>query len=367
MKEFPHVSKAEASAECAARYRALSKAEKAKYENMSAMDKTRYKKELDELKQATSMENINQETAPRRSKREGNRLAAEVSGTEQTEEGKVDSDGGEMEEAINHWSPQNVQVPSQVTYDHMVDGNAYYVEEEAWRYHNPPLPPSRDSVPEEQTEATLFTYVNHEDLRPLPPPPPLPALPTSPFCNWSFDKETRVLYADFRRPDDSDVVVSLQDETFLLKMFERDDITVITEGLVSGLDKEKWTLDMIDRVAGDEYYHKFRRFDKDDPEQEAPKQKPKRGKTPQVESAKTQTTGGHGIDADEILVSVKHGEIDRCLSMKVKDYISYLRRRGEALSATTPSEGCDDSAGIHDFTFKVCIWSPFQKIPFFLS
>ena len=158
------------------------------------------------------------------------------------------------EKDINGFSPAAVEVPPQVSYEEMKDPNEFYVEETAWRYHNPPVPPppTKAALPATPVEPKHFPYVSHEELRPLPPPPPLPAaFPNTNHCRWSFDEDTRVLYADFRSAS-GEVVVTLEDEKFLLEMYERDDITVVSEGLVSGLDKEKWNLDYLARVAGDE-------------------------------------------------------------------------------------------------------------------
>lgn len=112
---------------------------------------------------------------------------------------------------INSWSPAKVQVPSQVAYEEMKDPNSFYVEETAWRYHNPPVPlaPTRAAQQPEKIDVKHFPYVSHEELRPLPRPPPLPtAFPSTPFCRWSYDEDTRVLHADFRRPS-GDVFVTL--------------------------------------------------------------------------------------------------------------------------------------------------------------
>ena len=354
MAEFPHVSNADANRECSARWRGMSKKDRAKWEAMASDDKIRYKKELEELVKENDGEG--EEGAGRRTRRakqvEEEEDQIESSGVAgQLEDDVVDvSDGEEMEKAINHWSPEAVQIPTKVGYDNMVDTKPYYVEEEAWRYHNPPLPPSKTAADEEEevTDVNLFTYVTHGDLRPLPPPPPLPEkFPHTPFCVWSFDTETRVLLADFRQ-EAGDPIITIEDEKFLLEMYERDDITVVSQGLVSGLNKEKWTLDMIERVAGDEYYHKFRKFEKPSQVEAA---------NPAQKTAKkniTAKTAPPAVEeADEVTADVHHGEIDRCLSMKVRDYIAYLRHRGAVISGVATHTEDEDEAGLHDFTFKV--------------
>ena len=114
-----------------------------------------------------------------------------------------------------------------------------YEEESAWRFHNPAFPSSDNSqqgeqltiVRDESMIPSLRPPVASEDLPPLPPPPPLPSFPNTGFCQWSFDEESRVLYANFRGVSSTTTNVKLEDETFLLRMMERDDITVISDGL----------------------------------------------------------------------------------------------------------------------------------------
>ena len=312
----------EAATEAAARYKALSKTEKEKYEMLAAKDRERYQRELQErdgiaptsismLRTRKPSVDVPETPTPRVES-----LPSQSFQNLNTEDAKTEKD-------INGWSPAAVRVPAQVTYEAMKDPNPYYVEEQAWRYHNPPIPPAMHE--QEDDKGQHFPYVADEELRPIPPPPPVPTVfPQTPFCRWSFDEESRVLYADFRRAG-GDVVVTHEDEKFLLEMYERDDITVVSEGLVSGLDKEKWSLDYVSRVAGDEYYHRFRRFDRqtqDDVTMKSKKKasvKPSFGASPEPEES-------------DKFTAVAHAEIDKMLSMKVKDFVTYLRRRGSALA-----------------------------------
>lgn len=348
-EEYPNVSKPEASIECGARFKMLTKAQKQKYETLAKNDKLRYKKEIAEslavgqggVSGVAHLANV-AASLPNDIEGTGSTSLKSQSDAEEGEEEEAVAtpmkpeaplvETNEIEQEINHWSPQGVQVPTKVAYDAMVDSNPYYVEEEAWRYHNPPLPPREGTIDENSDEKQLFTYVSHEELRPLPPPPPLPTrFPNSQFCRWTFDEDTRVLHADFRRTD-GDAVITLEDEKFLLEMYERDDITVVSEGLATGLDREKWTLDYLSRVAGDEYFHKFRRFDKLDPEEAVLKPK-KSTKSSRIEPAEDKNT---------------HGEVDKCLSMKVKDFVAYLRTRSEVLDP----DGLGDAKST-EFAFKV--------------
>jgi hypothetical protein len=155
------------------------------------------------------------------------------------------------------------------------DPNEYYVEEDAWKYHNPPLGGA----------------VLAKDLKPLPEAPPLPEFPDTGLCKWSFDPNSRVVRAKFHGS-----TITLEDEKFLLHMMERDDISLISEGLVKGLDRNQWRLSSIASLFGiDDYYHKFRRFNK-----------------------------LHLSDS-----KCTYKEVDGMLSMRIRDYFSYLElRRG---------------------------------------
>lgn len=344
MKEYPNVTQKEAATEAAARYKTLSKAAKEKYEKLAALDKERFKNELRAKEEAEAADLPSQRT------RNGGRIEVpQENGNNQVNKKLEDE---KIEKDIKGWLPaQCVRVSPQVPYDEMKDPNPFYVEETAWRYHNPPAPPpaTRGAQQTPPAEPKHFPYVSHEELRPLPPPPPIPAeFPNTKHCRWSFDEDTRVLHADFRNPS-GEVVVAVEDEKFLLEMYERDDITVVSEGLVSGLDKEKWTLDYISRVAGDEYYHRFRRFDKQPPKAAVPVAKPKQKASKESkENSDTETE-----EVSESFVKVEHSEIDRMLSMKVKDFVAYLRRRGVALTKGNDTTTEEEKAELCKFSFLV--------------
>eukprot|EP00980_Cylindrotheca_fusiformis_P021651 scaffold8505_cov130-Cylindrotheca_fusiformis.AAC.17 len=170
------------------------------------------------------------------------------------------------------------------------DPHKFYVEEEAHLYHNPPLP------------SEFKDGVAPQDLKQIPPPPPFKPLPNTGKCKWSFDEFHRVLLADFSASaaTNGDFKMDPVDEMFLLETMERDDITVISEGLISfsSLNPEWWTMDYLKRVLGEEYYHKFRRFDT-------------------------------VVDSDGLENCV---EVDGMYSMKVSQYIRYLEKRQEVMT-----------------------------------
>mmetsp|Transcript_1622 Transcript_1622/g.2385 ORF Transcript_1622/g.2385 Transcript_1622/m.2385 type:complete len:1247 (+) Transcript_1622:125-3865(+) len=175
-----------------------------------------------------------------------------------------------------------------ITFEPKEDCNKYYIEEEAHLYHNPPLP-SRESE-----------GVEPQDLKPIPPPEPLPEFPTTGKCEWKFDEIHRVLLADFSPSSSPNADMDPVDERFFLQMLERNDITVVSEGLVSTetLDPGLWKLEHMQHSLGGEYYHKFRRFDT--------------------------TMDENGFE--------KCREVDSLLSMKIGNYIDYLNKRQDHLS-----------------------------------
>lgn len=48
-----------------------------------------------------------------------------------------------------------------------------------------------------------------------------------------------------------------EDEMFLLEVMERDDITVVSQGLADGIDLSLWTPQFITNCIGSSYHHKI--------------------------------------------------------------------------------------------------------------
>ena len=95
-------------------------------------------------------------------------------------------------------------------------------------------------------------------------------------------------------------------------------------------------------------YHRFRRFDKKPPaEAGAAKTTKKADAKPKADS------DAQMEDITEKFVSVEYSEIDKMLSMKVKDYVAYLRRRGVALATVTSTTPEEDKAALSKFSFLV--------------
>lgn len=198
-----------------------------------------------------------------------------------------DSEG---ESSIRQSPPTVTEIP--VKFKCIKDPNEFYVEEEAHLYHNPP-------IPSEFTEG-----ITHSELDPIPLPQPLPELPNTGKCFWKFDKRQRVLLADFSSSvkSNDEFAIDPRDEEFFLQMLERNDITLVSEGFISAkaMNPEVWKLQHMQNVLGEEYYHKFRRFD----------------------TIKDQ----NGFET--------YREIGSLFSMKIGDYVSYLAKRSKFLTGT---------------------------------
>ena len=176
------------------------------------------------------------------------------------------------------------------------DPNGNYVEEEAELYHNPPLP------------SKIKGGVLSKDLRAIPPPPLIPpsVMPNTGHCDWSWDPKRRVVHADFSVSATMDV----KDEKFLFLMMERDDVTVVSSGIVGepGLKPAMWCSRYIGQVLDQEYHHKMRRFD------------------------------ASMVDGQQTCV-----ECDIMMSMNAHDYHRYVTKRDDVVAGRDTEE---------NFTFK---------------
>ena len=157
----------------------------------------------------------------------------------------------------------------------------YYIEETAWRLHNPTVPHCSQSFtykqlydqiisknkkyyePTQYSEDEIIQSISN--IKPLPPAPPLPEMmhhfPSTGYCVWSSNPQTRVIHADFRpKSSQTPLTVTEEDEKFLLLMMERDDITVISSGLMNSLDPQLWGKKFMCSCVGNDIYHRFRSF-----------------------------------------------------------------------------------------------------------
>jgi hypothetical protein len=158
-----------------------------------------------------------------------------------------------------------------------------YVEELAFLYHDPPALGTDEALVEES--ATTLT--------PLPRASPPPVLPSSSGVKWSWNEEQRIVKADFTGVAEQDV--QLVDKLFYGKMMQRDDVTLVSKGLVENLDEKYWDLEFIKEAYGETRYHRFRIF-------------------------KRMSDGSH-------VEAVERG----FLSMRICDFVDYLDMRDEVL------------------------------------
>ena len=220
----------------------------------------------------------------------------------------------------------------------------YYEEESAWRFYNPKLPEketkSKKAVSQENlTELrgggalpSLLVPVSPDNLPPLPPAAPMPTLPNTGFCDWSFDEKSRVLFADFRVPScrtaeeeggggggRRGIKIVREDESFLFTMMERDDITVISQGLADEINSSLWSREYIEGIIGSVYHHKFRGFET--------------------------------MLREDGTISEQTREKEGWYSMKFADYFQYLERRRSVKHKLRDTSSIEDGDLIKDFTF----------------
>jgi hypothetical protein len=165
---------------------------------------------------------------------------------------------------------------------HEKDPAREYIEELGFLFHDPPMP---DKGIRRREQA-----VSAENLPPLPKAPPV-VIPAKTECIWTFCEESRVLLVNFKGVDK----VSPADKRAFAEMLQRDDITVVAEGLLGGIDPRLLTLEYMAVVMKD--YHRFRRYEKDS-------------------------------SGDFVTYKEKKGH----LSMKLSDFLEYLRLRKKALN-----------------------------------
>ena len=198
----------------------------------------------------------------------------------------------------------------------------------------------------------FFNEPDFDKLEPLDEPEPLPNFPNTGKCQWSFEQETRVLYAKFCLGKYEEV--HPVDYEFLTKMMELDHISVVSEGLVDELNPSLWNLPFIAGLAGDEYCHGVRRF----------------SRLIVAESELTKDASALESAEDGSATTkyfVTHKEEETNISMKLSDYFSYLAqrraclqriasvRKGKGLDPVNPSSPDDRvgraEGGEESFTF----------------
>jgi hypothetical protein len=165
--------------------------------------------------------------------------------------------GVSHEELVAHQQPTSVIAQQHLQAQPGVSVS-FRDEETAYLHYNPEL---NEGIPVLSREK-FPTYLE---------PPPLPAvLPNTGKCEWSWydnsscltfeeGSNSRVLLANFKQANGI-VEVCKDDEKFLLEMMERDDITVVSQGLCDDLNPELLCLDHLVGKLGDRLWEHFRQF-----------------------------------------------------------------------------------------------------------
>jgi hypothetical protein len=167
---------------------------------------------------------------------------------------------------------------------HEKDPAPVYIEERAYLFHDPPMPGMGIRTREHAVSA--------DDLPALPAAPPL-VIPAKTECKWTFNEESRVLLVNFNGIDR----VSPADKRAFAEMLQRDDITVVAEGLLEGITPGLLSLDYMAVTVKD--HHRFRRYKRDS-------------------------------SGDYVTYEEKKGH----LSMKLSDFMEYLKQRKKALNSS---------------------------------
>jgi len=95
------------------------------------------------------------------------------------------------------------------------------------------------------------------DYMPLEKADLLLPFPYTKHCQWTFDESSHMLLANFKVK--KEVTINPTDYRFLLQMMERDDISLIIDGLAQSFDGI-WDLDWIQDNAGHLFFHRIRAF-----------------------------------------------------------------------------------------------------------
>ena len=191
----------------------------------------------------------------------------------------------------------------------------YYHEESSYRFHNPPfndLPSGHDkqlAVVRSHDIPGNMKPVTDDKLRGLPPAAPLPQLPQSNYCDWKFDEDTRVLLADFTKNENNgEVVISPEDEIFLMEMMERDDITVVSEGLAPVEDISLLDLKYVKEQIGNDYHYKIKEFERNTPKTDGS------DLTGEVNGTYSENTQWHSMKFETYFNYLKHCSTNESIS-----------------------------------------------------
>ena len=97
-----------------------------------------------------------------------------------------------------------------------------------------------------------------DEYAPLEPTDPLPSFPSTQYCQWEYNPKSRVILASFKIHNP--LTIHQTDYKFLLSMMERDDISLVIDGLATTLDENLWNKDYLKDTVGNDIFHRFRTF-----------------------------------------------------------------------------------------------------------
>ena len=169
--------------------------------------------------------------------------------------------------------------------------------------------------PPKQKKAT-HAKLDYDKLEPLGKPGELPTPPNTGKCQWSFERSSRVLLAKFCLGKEEKMHPA--DYYYLTKMMERDDLSVVSEGLANNLNPSLWNFSFIDGLAGEEWCHRVRRFSR----QIVPE-----SDLVQDSSAAKSTKEGSVLPK----YFVTHKEEEKNISMQLSCFFQYLAKRTACL------------------------------------
>ena len=121
------------------------------------------------------------------------------------------------------------------------------------------------------------------------------------------------------------------DYEYLTKMMERDDLSVVSEGLANDLNPSLWNFSFIDGLAGEEWCHRVRRFSR--------QIVPESDLVQNLSAAKT--TEGDSVSPKYF---VTHKEEEKNVSMQLSCFFQYLAKRTaclEHIASIRESKGLD--------------------------
>ena len=175
-----------------------------------------------------------------------------------------------------------------------------------------PVPLAPPPKKKKATRAKL----DYDKLEPLGKPAELPTPPNTGKCQWSFERSSRVLLAKFSLGKDEKMHPT--DYEYLTKMMERDDLSVVSEGLANDLNPSLWNFSFIDGLAREEWCHRVRRFSRQIvPESDLVQ-----------DSSAAKITKGDSVSPKYF---VTHKEEEKNVSMKLSCLFQYLAKRTACL------------------------------------